>query len=87
MNELLTYWPFLIAIVGVTVWLIRLEGKIMLAMQKLQFHDELIVKLQMDNRKQFEGLSSSLGIFARSTQELAESVAELKGIISEMRNR
>ncbi len=63
MEELLKYWPFLIALVGVTIWLIRLEGKIMLSMQKLQFHDETIVKLQMDNRKQFEGLSASLNTF------------------------
>ncbi len=35
-----TYWPQLIAVVSLTVWLVRLEGKIRYNEQSLQMVDE-----------------------------------------------
>ncbi|PKL35879.1 MAG: hypothetical protein CVV44_20395 [Spirochaetae bacterium HGW-Spirochaetae-1] len=77
-DDILKLWPVILSVVGLIVWLVRLE-------MKVRFAEQNIIKLNMDNRKQFEGLASSLEKFSCTTLELSQSISELKGIISEMR--
>jgi len=70
----------IIACVGFIVWLVRID-------MRSRFNESSIVKLNMDIRKQSDGLGASLGKFNDIIMTLSESISELKGIISEMRRK
>jgi len=69
-----------LAVVGFIVWLVRID-------MRSRFNESNIVKLNMDMRKQSDGLGTSLGKFNDIIMTLSESISELKGIISEMRRK
>lgn len=73
MDRLITdYWFLFVALVGVVVWLVRLEGRI-------NQNEKDISNLQFENREEIKGMDSKLDSMNIKLTELCVSFAELSG--------
>ena len=73
MDKLITeYWFLFVALVGVVVWLVRLEGRI-------NQNEKDISNLQFENREEIKGMDSKLDSMNIKLTELCVSFAELSG--------
>lgn len=74
-NLLSTYWPFVLSIVGLVVWLARLEGKTDSAIKA----NEETQRDVNDLRTRHEGLDSKI---VEQLARVRESLARLEGYFS-----
>ena len=78
MEKLVTdYWPVLVALVGVVVWLVRLEGKINQNVRDIS-------NLQYENREEIKSMDDKLENINKKLTELCVSFAELAGYFKRM---
>lgn len=74
-NVLSTYWPFVLSIIGLVVWLARLEGKTDGAIKS----NEETQRDVNDLRARHEGLDSKI---VEQLTRVRESLARLEGYFS-----
>lgn len=74
LEALARYWPILISILGLVVWLVRLEGRI-----GQVAHDNTETQKDIDNlRVRHESLDSKI---VQQLSEVRESLARLEGAL------
>ena len=74
-NLLATYWPFVLSIIALAVWLVRLEGKTEAALKA----NEETQKDVNDLRVRHEGLDTKI---VEQLARVRESLARLEGYFS-----
>ncbi len=73
-NIIIKFWPVIIAVISVIVWLARLESKV-------KKHDTDIQEVKSDNKEEIREINRKLDNMASELNKICISFSELSGYI------
>jgi len=73
-NIIIKFWPVIIAVISVIVWLVRLESKV-------KKHDTDIQEVKSDNKEEIREINRKLDNMASELTKICISFSELSGYI------